>query len=921
MDKKFSDKRFCVLYIEYIYRYIVKKLEKEEKINIEFLYSDIIKNLFEKEIFIKCFKSLVYCMNLERVTGNLVGDTPEERYSFFANTDYSITAMEKTFPLMKLQIYSEIKEKLVYILNVISSFKSDERKICKYFFGTEKENIAEIINSGDWHNNKCVVVILFESGNKIVFKPTKGENIVFLKEILRFFFCEEYIDLYDCVLVKNGMWVRFIDHTEIYKQNEINQFYFNYGKILFVSYLLGINDLHYENIIAHNQYPVITDVETIFSSYLFFDTHQFDYNAQYLATKKLVYGVMATGLIPIFSMTEYFGGDVSCLSNKGIKIAVERIKNENRDDLYIYSDYEIIKQYNHLPNMDIDPLLYGAYVSKGFEEATLICEKNIVKIKKYISDNLSKVEARIILNMTKGYSRIVRIKNEPKYRNNMELFNKLLLNLKRNNQFNAEVYAFEVVELESGNIPSFYWNIDRNEVYGYHKSETIKVLEMHEISTSKISEIIDYQTNDEIISEQKEMITDSIATNIALGIEYMNMKLDEKSNVLSNNTHEMLRDGIDSKRIVGSDKTVSWIGLMVNDKEQLEYSMLDMSLYSGIVGIGYMYISEYINKKDKDAKLIIQDIFYTIDYLCDKGNLNEYNISYFCGLTGIYAFLALIKENNILDVSKVEKCIEKIQILIRNNIVKTNEYDTLSGIHSSVIYFFSRQEKDEFARDMVFSISNYFLENFKIEIMSKNSNYASFAHGYSGIITSILCMNRLTKNERFYTIADKLLKYENKLYLGDFKWQDLRTDKKNHSHFWCHGSCGMMIARLIWKKYDFVKDGIIDITDQELSKQLHQYYMEILSLKLDTQNYSLCHGNFAFIDYLISYNKIFDISFESSRYIKKTKELGEQNGFSCIGAAGAINSLGFMVGESGIQYVLNRASNEQLPSILFIETI
>ena len=184
MDKKFSDKRFCVLYIEYIYRYIVKKLEKEEKINIEFLYSDVVKNLFEKDIFIKCFKSLVYCMNLERVSGNLVGDTPEERYSFFANTDYSITAMEKTFPLMKSQIYSEIKEKFVYILNVISSFKSDERKICKYFFGTEKENIAEIINGGDWHNNKCVVVILFESGNKIVFKPTKGENIVFLKEIL-----------------------------------------------------------------------------------------------------------------------------------------------------------------------------------------------------------------------------------------------------------------------------------------------------------------------------------------------------------------------------------------------------------------------------------------------------------------------------------------------------------------------------------------------------------------------------------------------------------------------------------------------------------------------------------------------------------------------------------------------------------------
>lgn len=87
-----------------------------------------------------------------------------------------------------------------------------------------------------------------------------------------------------------------------------------------------MNDIHYENLIACGEYPVITDVETIFSSYLFFDTHTFLYDAQYKAVKELLYGTMATGMLPIFSMTDYFGGDVSCLSNKGIQLIVEKLK-------------------------------------------------------------------------------------------------------------------------------------------------------------------------------------------------------------------------------------------------------------------------------------------------------------------------------------------------------------------------------------------------------------------------------------------------------------------------------------------------------------------------------------------------------------------------------------------------------------------
>ena len=111
------------------------------------------------------------------------------------------------------------------------------------------------------------------------------------------------------------------------------------------------------------------------------------------------------------------------------------------------------------------------------------------------------------------------------------------------------------------------------------------------------------------------------------------------------------------------------------------------------------------------------------------------------------------------------------------------------------------------------------------------------------------------------------------------------------------------------------------MNDEELKINLQQYKIQICNKGFNSQNYSLCHGNIAFIDYIISYEKIFGKDEDISQYILHTIKLGKEQGYSCVGALGAINSIGFMVGESGIQYLLNRNINIELPSILAIETL
>lgn len=914
------DIKFCGIYIKYIYDNIINSLRADNNFVFDENILNIVKKNIEGEIFKRCFKSLLYGLNVERVDEKLIGDTPEERYAEFSDTEHCIIAMKGMFPLMERQIYDELKEKCKYLISVTSELEKDIYKITTYFFKTEVKKIESVVNSGDWHNNKCVLVFTFDGGYKVVYKPTKSKNLEFLKKVLGFFFEAEYLDLYDFIYSNEGTWVKFIEYSEENDPNNIKQFYKNYGQVIFISYLLGINDLHYENLIASGKYPIISDVETIFSSYLFFETHKYDYDAQYNASKQLIYGVMATGLIPIYSMTEYFGGDVSCLSSKGIKLFIEKVINIYRDDMYIVPQLELINNYNHMPNKSIDPLLYKDDIINGFEKAqeTFFARKK--EIMGFIANHFDMVESRIILNMTKGYSKIVQIKSDPRYRMEPQSYYNLLVSLKRSNMFSDRVFNYEASELQESNIPSFYWCGELNYVYGYRGSEKLKVMDIIKFDKHMIKTILDYQTGEKMIRQQKKIISDSIDSNIALGIEYKGMQSPYKKN--ANVDKDELRKNIDQNVIIGKDETVSWIGLMVNDKEQLEYAALDWFLYSGLVGLGHMYYSEYIMKKDKYSYDMLGRIYQTLVTVMEKGRFDNINVSYYCGLTGVYSFMVKIKKIGINTSKEIDQTLHMMQNLIKKNIGITSCYDTLTGIHSAVMYFYSQRSEDIFAEQILQEIGKYFVNNFQTELMERDFNYASFAHGYSGVITSIMCLNRIEPDDNYKQWINILWKNENILYEGDFKWKDMRAAKGLHSHFWCHGSCGIMSARLVWIKYGFLRDGLLeDVREDDVIMQLGKYKSDIISGKYDSQNYSLCHGNSALIEFLITYHRVFNDQDMPYIYIASIMQDAEKHGFSCVGAPGAINALGFMVGESGIQYMINRCVSSELPSLLLAENI
>ena len=71
-------------------------------------------------------------MNVERLDGNLYGNTSEERYEMFSNTRYCIESMSKNFPTMRDQIYDEMARKCVYVMEVINELENNKNKIGRY---------------------------------------------------------------------------------------------------------------------------------------------------------------------------------------------------------------------------------------------------------------------------------------------------------------------------------------------------------------------------------------------------------------------------------------------------------------------------------------------------------------------------------------------------------------------------------------------------------------------------------------------------------------------------------------------------------------------------------------------------------------------------------------------------------------------
>jgi type 2 lantibiotic biosynthesis protein LanM len=120
--------------------------------------------------------------------------------------------------------------------------------------------------SDQHHNGRTVIVITLRDGRKIVYKPRglAGERIFNeLLQLLNRLGIPDRLRTVSVVDRGNYGWMEHVEHAPCETDAEIESYFRRSGINLCMCYILAATDIHYENIIASGEHPVLVDLEAL----------------------------------------------------------------------------------------------------------------------------------------------------------------------------------------------------------------------------------------------------------------------------------------------------------------------------------------------------------------------------------------------------------------------------------------------------------------------------------------------------------------------------------------------------------------------------------------------------------------------------------------------------------------------------------
>lgn len=334
--------------------------------------------------------------------------------------------IEKKYPLFLKKFEKQIEIESFFVSEVYNNLIHDQQRLNNVFRGDyTKLKKIECLNS-DLHNNgKCVLKFVFQK-NKLIYKP-RGLSMdkawdAFSRKLFT------YIDgrwgvvqSIDCITYG---WQTYIEYKTVQTTEEISRYYYNFGSLAAVLYILNGTDFHEENVIVFRDKPYILDLETLLQN--------------------TEYSVRNNGISTIFDTALF------CAKRRGM-------------DISSYSGMDTENKYNLIQfgNQYIKPYDYLNETIRGFWETGVKILENIEFVTELVKRCFSWTYSRIIIRDTLIYDTVQKnmfkrmaLSSDSSYEYKKKAYWKYL---------NADIRLDEIIEsemysLENGDIPYFSLN-------------------------------------------------------------------------------------------------------------------------------------------------------------------------------------------------------------------------------------------------------------------------------------------------------------------------------------------------------------------------------------------------------------------------------------------------------------------------------
>ena len=465
--------------------------------------SILVQNLIGPMIW-KLTRTLVLELNVSRIEGRLLGETPEERYESFLGLlrrpDFAVEILRE-YPVLARQLEQSIDHWVNYSAEFVGHFCADWKTVRETLAPpTEVGPLTEIkCGAGDTHREgRSVIVAAFSSGFRVVYKPhSLGVDVHFVELLdwLNERGAEPPFRTMKVIERGDYGWAEFIAAKGCETREELERFYQRQGGYLALLYALEATDFHFENLIAAGEHPVLIDLEALFHGR---DAATGSNTSVDLVHNTMGHSVLRIGLLPqrIWGDEVSDGIDLSGIGGASGQLTPYSVlmpEGEGTDRMKFVRKRMEMPDSNNRPNLngaEVNAQDYVGAITEGFTSLyrLILKQRDELLAEGGPLDAFAGDEVRAVLRPTRVYAMLLYESYHPSLLRDAldrdRLLDKLWVNIEQRPHL-TRLLPFELRDLNVGDIPLFttrpgsrhLWSSRNEELADYFAKPSLEVVQ------------------------------------------------------------------------------------------------------------------------------------------------------------------------------------------------------------------------------------------------------------------------------------------------------------------------------------------------------------------------------------------------------------------------------------------------------------
>jgi type 2 lantibiotic biosynthesis protein LanM len=815
------------------------------------------------------------------------------------------------------------------------------------------------LDIADAHNRgRCVMIITFNSGLKLVYKPrTLGLEQAYFQLLA---WCNQQGTPLPFKVIKiidksSYGWVEYVPQLPCEDEAGVQRYYQRAGVLLCLLYAFKGKDCHYENLIASGEHPVLIDVETLLQPEVRELENQGDYGElQSILNQVLDNSVLSTGLLPNWELgpdgQTIF--DVSGLGGVGGQQMPYQIlswQNINSDRMSIGQQYSQLTDQANLPILDgvrRSPNGYTEEIVAGFRQMYqfLLDRKQLLLAPDSPLAAFSQQLLRLLFRNTRLYGIVLKSALSPQYLQNGADFSIELEILSRGFLgCDEKPYCWELLGREQEALTQ----LDMPYLSAYSDSQGLIIAPAQTIPGAfrepsyNSVELRIQQLSHEDLLQQTAIIRGSLYALIATDLETTSEtdhQLPQFHELTPLSREETLQQAkaiaadLQAKAIYSTDGIARWTGLEYMPKTgRLQLQLIDFGL-EGSCGVAlFLAALEKVTGGAGYRDLALSALQLLCRIINNPKAYQQLKMSVDLGSTDGFGSMlyTLVKVSQFLQEPALLAAAQQLaHLLTPTDISEDRNLDITTGTAGALLGLLTLYQAtdDTSVLEMAITCGQHLLAQRSLsetghktwKAMGLEKPLTGFSHGAAGIAYAVLRLYGVTGDPACLAATEEAIAYETSVFSPDAKnWPDFRPfvlkDKQpTFMTSWCHGAAGIGLARLGSLKY---LDTPAMRQDIDIALQTTQKFSW---LGVD----HLCCGNFGRVDVLLEASRrlarpelLETVPMQIAWVVERAKQTGGFHLFHKV--TQGVYHPGFFRGVSGIGYELLRLSEpDLLPSVL-----